>query len=113
MLILRDVATVLIGMVFSRFTGVVGRMEPMPMSNMGVVRSLFVITGFMVLGSFTMMSCRVFVVFCRFVVVLLESGFANNLERIRRFPRPVTLRQIELYCELGDKAWQKAGPTAT
>ena len=45
-------------------------MEPMPVSDMGVVRRLLVIAGFMVQGSFAMMSCRLFVVFCRLVVVL-------------------------------------------
>ena len=63
-------SAMLAGMVLSRFTGVVGRMEPMPVSDMGVVRRLLVIAGFMVQGSFAMMSCRLFVVFCRLVVVL-------------------------------------------
>jgi hypothetical protein len=59
----------LVSMVLSRFTGVMGRMEPVPVSDMGVVRRFLVIAGFMELGRFAMMSCRVFVVFCRLVVV--------------------------------------------
>jgi hypothetical protein len=72
-------AAVLVGMVFSRFTRVVGRMEPMPVNKTGVVRRLFVITGLMVLGSFAMMSCRLFVAFCRFVVVFSACTSTHNV----------------------------------
>ena len=69
-LFLFNLAAMLVGMVLSRFTGVVGRLEPVPVGDMGVVRRFLVVAGFMVYGSFAMMSCRVFVVFCRLVVVL-------------------------------------------
>jgi hypothetical protein len=42
---------VLVGMVFGRFTSVVDRMEPMPVSDTGVVRGFPVIAGFMVVRS--------------------------------------------------------------
>jgi hypothetical protein len=69
----------LVGMVLGRFTGMVGRMEPVPVSDMGVVRGFLVIAGFMVFGSFAMMSCRVFVVFCRLLVVLCACMHTHYL----------------------------------
>jgi hypothetical protein len=63
-LFLFNLAAMLVGMVLSRFTGMVGRLEPVSVSDMGVVRRFLVVAGFMVHGSFAMMSCRVFVVFC-------------------------------------------------
>lgn len=66
-------------MVFSRFTSVVDRMEPMPVSDMGVVRSFLVIAGFMVPGSFAMMCCRVFVLFCSPVVVFCACMRTHNV----------------------------------
>src|ERR1017187_9380682 len=50
--------------------GMVGALEPVPVGDMGMVRRFLVVAGFMVHGSFAMMSCRVFVVFCCLVVVL-------------------------------------------
>ena len=52
-----------VGMVLRGFRGVMRRMEPVAVSDMGVVRRLLGIAGFMVFGSFAMMDCCVFVVF--------------------------------------------------
>ena len=60
----------LVGMVFGRFAGVMCRMKRVPLSDMRVVRRFLVIAGFMVRGSFAMMSSCLFVVFCRLFVVL-------------------------------------------
>jgi hypothetical protein len=68
----------LVGMVLRGFRGVMRRMESVAGSDMGVVRRLLVIAGFMVLGSFAMMSCRVFVVFCRLLVVLGAGMFTHT-----------------------------------
>ncbi|MGO9262624.1 MAG: hypothetical protein ACLQU1_41035 [Bryobacteraceae bacterium] len=69
----------LVGMVFSRLSGVVCRLKPMPVSDMRVVRRCLVIARFMVLGSFAMMSCRMFVVFSRLVVVLCAFMRIHNV----------------------------------
>jgi hypothetical protein len=69
----------LVGMVLSRFTGVVARVQPVPVRDMGVVSRFFVIAGFMVFGSFAMMNCCVFVVFCRLVVVFCACMHTHNV----------------------------------
>jgi hypothetical protein len=66
-----------VGMVLRGFRGVMRRMEPMAVSDMGVVRRLLVIAGFMVFGSFAMMNCCVFVVFCR-LLVMLGAGMCTH-----------------------------------
>jgi hypothetical protein len=66
---LADGATMLVGAVFSGFLGVMRRMKPVPVSDVRVVRRFLVIAGFMMLGSFAMMSRCVFVVFYRLLVV--------------------------------------------
>ena len=65
-----DLAAVLVGVVFSGFRGVMCRMNPVPVSDMRVVRGFPVIPGFVMLGSLAMMIRCVFVVFCRLLVML-------------------------------------------
>jgi hypothetical protein len=67
--LLVDGTAVLVGMLFGRFAGVMCRVKPVPVSDMRVVRRLLGIAGFLVLGSFEMMSRCQFVAFCRFLVV--------------------------------------------
>lgn len=55
----------LAGVVLGRFPGVMRRVKPVPVSDMRVVRRFLVIPACVVLGSFPMMSRRLFVVFCR------------------------------------------------
>jgi hypothetical protein len=69
-LALLDSSAMLIGMVFGDLAGVVCGMQGMSMSDMGVVPRLLVVAGFVVPGGFALMSCCMFVVFCRLVVVL-------------------------------------------
>jgi hypothetical protein len=61
---------VLIGVVLSGFFGMMGSVQRMPVSDMGMVAGLFVIAGFVVLGCFAMMFRRVFVVLRSFVMML-------------------------------------------
>jgi hypothetical protein len=77
-------AAMLVGMVFTRFAGVVCRMKPMPVSDMRVVRRFLVIPGFIVLGSFAMMSCCMFVVFRRLDVVLCAFMRCHNVSPFLR-----------------------------
>ena len=72
----------LVGMVFGRLGGVMGRMKPVPLSDMGVVRRFLMVAGVMVLGSFEMMSCCVFVVFCRHLVVLGTFVFRHDVSSV-------------------------------
>jgi hypothetical protein len=69
-LALFDFAAVLVGMVFGRFLGVVRCVNSVPHRDVGVVGRFRVIAGFVMFGSFAMMRCRVFVVFCRLLVVV-------------------------------------------
>jgi hypothetical protein len=61
---------VLIGVVLSGFFGMMGSVHCMPVSDVGVVSSLFVIARFVVLGCFAVMFRRVFVVLRSFVMML-------------------------------------------
>ena len=108
-LFLFNLAAMLVGMVLSRFTGVVGRLEPVPVGDMGMVRRFLVVAGFMVHGSFAMMSCRVFVVFCCLVVVLCACmhthtsylSFDDEVSQSGQFAVPVNPR-LEGYSRLVD-----------
>jgi len=86
-----DGAAMLVGMLFSRFTGVVRRVESVPMSDVGVVRRFLMIAGFMVFGSFAMMSCCVFVVFCRLRVVLCTCMRTHNQSPFLAMTEPANL----------------------
>lgn len=57
-------------MKLGRFSRVVGGVMTVPTGNVGVMTSLLVIATFVVRGSFTMVSCRVLVMFSRLSVVL-------------------------------------------
>ena len=82
----------LVGMVFGRLGGVMGRMKPVPLSDMGVVRRFLMIAGVMVLGSFEMMSCCVFVVFGRHLVVRGTFVFRHDVSFVNGFARGQTRR---------------------
>ena len=60
---------VLLGMLLGSLTRVVGRLQSVPMRNLGMMASLLVISRFVMLGSFTMVFGRVLVMLGRFVVV--------------------------------------------
>lgn len=49
----------LLGVVFGRFLGVMGRVGVMSLGYLGMVRRLFMIAGFVMLGSFAMVIGRV------------------------------------------------------
>jgi hypothetical protein len=72
-----DGAAMLVGMVLGGFRGMMRRMKSVAGSDMGVVRRLLVIAGFVVLRSFAMMICCVFVVFCR-LLVMLGAGVCTH-----------------------------------
>jgi hypothetical protein len=61
---------VLVGMMLGGFSRVMRRVLGMPMGNMGMMASLLVIPGFVVLAGFTMMFRGVLVMLGRFLVVL-------------------------------------------
>ena len=58
-------------MALGRFTGVMRRMQMMPMGSMGMMRRHFVFASSMMLGRFAMVLCGMFVVFSSFRVMLL------------------------------------------
>jgi hypothetical protein len=58
------------GMMLARFSRVVGRIVSMPVRDVSVMPSLFVIPAFVVLGRFTMVFRRMLVMFRRLIVVL-------------------------------------------
>jgi hypothetical protein len=70
---------VFIGMVLGGFFGVVRGMQPVPCGDMGMVRGLLVIAGFMMSSSFAMMRRCVFVVFRRLIVVLGAFMFRHSV----------------------------------
>lgn len=55
-----------VGVVFGGFAGMVRRMQPMSVGDMRVMRGLFVVTLFVVFGSFPVVSGRMFVVLSSF-----------------------------------------------
>jgi hypothetical protein len=61
---------VLIGVVLSGFFRMMGSVQRMSMSDMGMVASLFVIARLMVLGRFAVMFRGLFMVLCSFVMML-------------------------------------------
>jgi hypothetical protein len=60
---------------------VLGRVQRMPMRDLGMVRSFFVISGLVVLGGLAMMLGRMLVVVRRFLMV-----FVNVVTRHRSLP---------------------------
>jgi hypothetical protein len=69
------ISAVLVGMMLGRFSRVVGSVLSVPMRYLGVVAGLLVISTLVVLGSFTMVSRCVLVMFCRLVVVICAFVF--------------------------------------
>jgi hypothetical protein len=63
-------SAVLVGMMFGRFSRVVGSVLSVPVRYVSVVTGLLVISALVVLGSFTMVFRRVLVMFSRLVMVL-------------------------------------------
>src|SRR6202049_2939069 len=61
--------SVLFGMMFGRFLGVVDRSEPMSCSDFGMVRSLLVASGFVMFRRLSMVFCCELVMFGRLLVV--------------------------------------------
>ena len=55
-----------------RFTGVMRRMQMMPMGSMRMIRRHFVFASSMMLGRFAMVLCRVFMVFSGFRVMFFK-----------------------------------------
>jgi len=60
----------MLGMMAARLDMMVFGVAGMPVGGMGVMGRLFVIAGFMMLGSFAMMLCRVLVVLGGLVMML-------------------------------------------
>jgi len=59
-----------VGVVFGSLGGMVCRVQPVSMSNMGVVRSLFVVLFDVVFGSFAVVGRSMLVMFSSFIVML-------------------------------------------
>jgi hypothetical protein len=58
-----------IGMVFAGFAGMVCSMQPVPVSDMRVVRGFFVVALFVVFGSFPVVGRRMLMMFSSFSVM--------------------------------------------
>jgi hypothetical protein len=56
-------------MMFSSFAGMVRRMQPVPVSDIRVVRGLFVVPGLVLFGGFAVVGRGMFVMFSRFSVM--------------------------------------------
>ncbi|MBV9889101.1 MAG: hypothetical protein JO119_21380 [Acidobacteria bacterium] len=65
----RRFLTVVFGVEFGGFASMMGCVLCVTVSRVGMMRCSFMIPGFVVLTSLTVMSCCVFVVLCCFVVV--------------------------------------------
>jgi hypothetical protein len=63
---------VLIRVQFRRFFVMLGGMQVMTVSDLGMVRGLFVIAGFVVLGGFTVVLCCMLVVIGSVLVVFVN-----------------------------------------
>jgi hypothetical protein len=72
------VLTVMLGVMTAGFDMMVFGMAGMAMGAVGVMRRLFVIAGFMMLGGFAVMLRRMFVVFGGLVMMLDACVFAHG-----------------------------------
>jgi len=70
--------TVLIGVVFSGFFGMMGSVNSMSMSDVGMMSGFFVIARLVVVGGFAVMFRRVFMMF-RGLVVMLCSLMSHSM----------------------------------
>jgi hypothetical protein len=66
----RCFVTVVLGVQFGRFLGMMGGVERMPLSGMRVMCGRFVITGFMMASGFAMVLCGLLVMLRRLEVML-------------------------------------------
>jgi len=64
--------------VFARLLGVIRGVQMVPMRNVGVMPSLFVITGFVMFGRFTMMMRGIFMMLGCLLVMLRAFMFRHN-----------------------------------